>query len=89
MKNYITRALACVAALVTASSVYAAPMPTEGHYEWHLNPHQQHGPHAPLLAPQRVWVATPAMMSKATDHTRMMGTDGGQDVATCAQHCAS
>lgn len=89
MKKYTTRALACVAALVTASSAYAAPLPSEGHYEWHLNPQQQHGPRAPLLAPQRLWVATPAMMSQASDCTRMMGTDGGQDVATCVRHCAS
>lgn len=89
MKNYMIRALACVAALVTANSAYAAPPPSAGHYEWHLNPRQQNGPRAPLLAPQRIWVATTAMVSQASDCTGKMATYRGQDVANCMRHCTS
>ncbi len=88
MKNFVTRALACVAALVAASSAYAAPLPSEGHYAWRMSMQQRPGPRAPLLAPERVWVAIPGAMSRAADCTRMMANEG-TDAASCVAHHAS
>lgn len=89
MKNLTTRALACATALVAASSAYAAPLPSKGHYEWRTSMQQRPGPRASLLAPERAWVATPAMMSRTSNSTRMMTSDECADVASCMSHCAS
>jgi hypothetical protein len=47
---------AVVAAFSFAGAASAAPADAStGHYEWRAA--SQHGPRAPLAAPQRVWVA--------------------------------
>ncbi len=47
---------AVVAAFSFAGAASAAPADAStGHYEWRAA--SQHGPRAPLTAPQRVWVA--------------------------------
>lgn len=89
MKDFTTRAFACVAALVAASSAYAAPLSSEGHYEWRAPGQQRPGIRAPLLPPERVWVATPARMSRASDRARMMANGQRADAASCMAHCAS
>ena len=43
-----------------AASPAKASVTCPGHYDWRTNPRQQHGPHAPLLAPVRVWVVSKA-----------------------------
>lgn len=82
MKNFVTRALACVTGLVAASCAYAAPVPSEGHYEWRMSMQQRPGSRAPLLAPERMWVTMSAMMSRGDDCTGMMA-DAGTDTASC------
>jgi hypothetical protein len=89
MKKFITRALACAVALVATSSAFAAQSPSEGHYEWRASGQQRPGIRAPLLAPERVWVANRATMSRASDCTRMMATSEATDAASCMAHCAS
>lgn len=88
MKTYIARTFACVAALVAASSAYAAPLPSQGHYEWRVSMQQHPGPRATLLAPERVWVTTAAMISGTRDHTRMT-THESANATSCLLRCAS
>jgi hypothetical protein len=50
--------VAAVAAAFSFAGAALAHIPVDtstGHYEWRSAP--QHGPRAPLAAPQRVWVA--------------------------------
>ena len=89
MKTYIARTFACVAALVAASSAYAAPLPSQGHYEWRVSMQQHPGPRATLLAPERVWVTTATMMSGTDDHTRTTAHEGGANAASCMSRRAS
>jgi hypothetical protein len=58
-----TAALAVLALGAASTATFATDVdaPQGGHYEWRQVP--QHGPKAPLTAPQRVWVSDTTRMA--------------------------
>jgi hypothetical protein len=74
--TFRTAALAVLALGAVSTAAFATDSDARpgGHYEWHQVP--QHGPKAPLTAPQRVWVPDTAQMANCDcDMMKMSAAD--------------
>jgi hypothetical protein len=74
--------VAGVAALLAATS--ASPAPKDGHFEWRSSA-QAPGPRAPIAAPRRVWVSSPAATSDAGACMGMMVATTKADAMPCCR----